>query len=158
MVELLGAFLKRTRKDLGLTLRQVHELTGISSSYLSQLESGERTRISSGYLGKLAEAYGIPLKEMVMREVASSQDEETQREREREIAKAFEFVIRDPDFEHGEELSGCLSIEAKQFIVEMYEKLIGRNLLVGPTFVGGVSPMKRQPGEQGEGGDNGEEQ
>lgn len=157
MVEGFGAFLRRMRRERGLTLREVYDITGVSGSYLSQLESGERTRIGPRYLGKLAEAYGIPLKEMVAREVTGGQDDEVRREQERAISRAFEFVVRDPDFEHGEGLSGKLSIEAKHFIVEMYEKLRGRRLLSDPTLTGLGSPETERPGEGDEGGDDGED-
>ncbi|MFH1765365.1 MAG: hypothetical protein ABIF09_14340 [Gemmatimonadota bacterium] len=96
--------------------------------------------------------------EMVMREVASSQDKEARHERERAISKAFEFVVRDPDFEHGEELSGQLSIEAKNFIVQMYEKLRDRKLSTGPGIGGADSRAIKRPGKPTGGGEDGEEQ
>jgi hypothetical protein len=47
------------------------------------------------------------------------------------IEWAFKCVISDPDYKFGTSLTspGDLSLEAKRFIVEVYEKATGRKLL-----------------------------
>ena len=55
-----GEFLKAARNAKGLTLRDVEKETGISNSYLSQLESGKVKQPSPINLHKLGKAYDIP--------------------------------------------------------------------------------------------------
>jgi transcriptional regulator with XRE-family HTH domain len=59
MVETLGEYLKRIRKDNRLTLREVEDKTKISNAYLSQVENGKIAKPSPSVLYKLAECYGI---------------------------------------------------------------------------------------------------
>jgi transcriptional regulator with XRE-family HTH domain len=59
MNETLGEYLKRTRKEKGLTLRTVEEKTGISNPYLSQVENGKISSPSPTVLRKLADVYKI---------------------------------------------------------------------------------------------------
>jgi HTH-type transcriptional regulator, competence development regulator len=54
-----GHYLRDLRKQAGLTLREIEERTGISNSYLSQLENGYIDQPSPRNLQKLAEVYGI---------------------------------------------------------------------------------------------------
>lgn len=54
-----GHYLRELRKQAGLTLREIEDRTGISNSYLSQLENGYIDQPSPRNLQKLAEAYGI---------------------------------------------------------------------------------------------------
>ena len=46
-----------------------------------------------------------------------------------DLERAYRFVLDDPQFRVGTRPDGPLSINAKRFIVEMYEKLIGKRLL-----------------------------
>lgn len=55
----LGQFLKQAREDKNYTLRVVEDLTGISNSYLSQLESDKIKQPSPVSLHKLAEQYDV---------------------------------------------------------------------------------------------------
>lgn len=55
----LGSFLKQTRKQRNLTLRDIEEKTGISNAYLSQLENDKILQPSPSVLNKLAEFYKI---------------------------------------------------------------------------------------------------
>jgi len=48
---------KDKRKEKGLTLRQVEDLTGISNSYLSQLETGKVKKPSYEVVSKLYNLY-----------------------------------------------------------------------------------------------------
>lgn len=54
-----GMFLRRTRKLAGLTLKELERETGISYSYLSQLETGARSIPSPEILQKLAEPLSV---------------------------------------------------------------------------------------------------
>jgi HTH-type transcriptional regulator, competence development regulator len=59
MSDSLGMYLRNTRKECGLTLRAVEEKTGVSNSYLSQLETNKIAFPSPKFLHKLAELYGV---------------------------------------------------------------------------------------------------
>lgn len=61
----LGITLKDARKNVGLTLRQVEELTGISNAYLSQLENDKIKNPSVNILSKLSSLYKVSLKNLL---------------------------------------------------------------------------------------------
>ena len=54
----LGEILKKHRKNLGKSLRDVEKKTGVSSAHLSQIESGKIKKPSGAILEKLAGHYG----------------------------------------------------------------------------------------------------
>lgn len=64
----LGEHLKRSRRAVGLTLRQVEEKTNraVKNGYLSQIESGDIQRPSPGILWELAAAYGLDYRELLV--------------------------------------------------------------------------------------------
>ncbi len=55
----LGQFLKQAREDRNYTLRVVEDLTAISNSYLSQLESDKIKQPSPISLHKLSDKYEV---------------------------------------------------------------------------------------------------
>jgi transcriptional regulator with XRE-family HTH domain len=57
----LGKTLKDSRELIPFTLRQVEDATGISNSYLSQLENDKIKQPSANVLYKLAKLYNIEL-------------------------------------------------------------------------------------------------
>lgn len=63
-LEAVGPRLKRVRSIRGTSLAELAEATGISTSTLSRLETGQR-RPSLELLLPLAQAYGVPLDELV---------------------------------------------------------------------------------------------
>lgn len=56
-----GATLKYWREKRGLSLQDLNDKTGISNSYISRLEKGDRKAPSVPISAKLAEALGIQL-------------------------------------------------------------------------------------------------
>jgi len=56
----IGDFLRATREQQGLTLEQAAELSGISKSHLSRLESAERQPSVASLLA-LSAAFGVPV-------------------------------------------------------------------------------------------------
>jgi HTH-type transcriptional regulator, competence development regulator len=60
-----GATLKAAREKLNLTLRDVDKVTGISSAYISQLENDHVKNPSASVLYNLAEAYSVPLNDLL---------------------------------------------------------------------------------------------
>jgi transcriptional regulator with XRE-family HTH domain len=59
MDEQLGGVLRLRREELGLSLRQVEDKTGISNAYLSQVENHKITQPSPSILQKLSDLYDI---------------------------------------------------------------------------------------------------
>ena len=126
--EEIGPLLRRLRGQTGL--REVGRLTGISNSYLSQIERGDRIPGPS-VLKRLATLYGVDLQDLLGRagylddpEGIEARDNEPE-----EVERAYQYVLADPVFRVGTRPSGPLSLEAKRFIVQMYEKFTGKRLL-----------------------------
>jgi len=59
-------YLKRLRKDRGMSLRQVEKITKISNSYLSQMERDKRNVPTLNILGRLADAYGVKVNDLIV--------------------------------------------------------------------------------------------
>ena len=124
-----GEFLKELRKRKGVTLKQVEEGTGLSNAHISQMETGTRRRLPSpDKLKALAAYFNVAIKEMLEKAgyVDSGEIEETF---EQKIEKAFDHAISDPQFKFGTRVKGEYDLDAKRFIVEMYEKVTGRKIL-----------------------------
>ncbi len=56
-----GSFLRAIREERGITLREAEARSGISNSYLNQIETGKISKPSPAIIGKLSELYGIPV-------------------------------------------------------------------------------------------------
>ena len=121
----LGTLLRRLRGEL--SLRDVNRLCGVSGSYLSQIERGQR-RPGRNLVLKLAEAYDVDGEELLKRAGHAGQPTPNSREA-LDVERAFQFVLADPDFRVGTRPDGPLSVNSKRFIVEMYEKFTGKRLL-----------------------------
>ena len=124
----IGPLLRRLRGEMGL--REAGRRTGISGSYLSQIERGDR-RPGPSVLKRLATLYGVDLQGLLKRagyldepEGVEAQDFESQ-----EVERAYQYVLADPHFRVGTRPDGPLSLSAKRFIVEMYERFTGKRLL-----------------------------
>ena len=64
---LFGSYLRDLRRARRLTLRVVEEQSGVSNSYLSQVENGHIRQPSPYILQKLAEAYGVAYETLMRR-------------------------------------------------------------------------------------------
>jgi len=126
--EKLGSYLMEMRRHKRLSLREVQEETGVSGSYLSQVEQGKR-RPSARLLRKIAPAYGASVRELLVTAGYLNEPEAKMSDQER-IEWAFNCVVSDPAYQYGRSLADAsgLSLEAKSSIVEVYEKLTGRKL------------------------------
>lgn len=124
----LGNYLRDLRIKQRLSLREVGERVGLSGSYLSQIETGER-RPSAEILRKLAPAYGVPVRDVL--EVAGFLDEpEAVMSDAEHLEWAFQCVLSDPEYRFGNRLRGTeLTPDAKRFIIEVYQKATSRKLL-----------------------------
>lgn len=66
--ESLGAYLKRARQAVPLSLRAVEAQTeGVTNGYLSQIESGQIKQPSPNVLYQLAQAYGLDYRDLLVR-------------------------------------------------------------------------------------------
>ena len=127
--EQLGNHLRELRAKRHVKLRDVEEQSGASSSYISQVEQGKR-HPSAELLRKIAPAYGASVKELLT--LAGYLDEPEVRMSDQDrIEWAFKCVVSDPQYQFGTSLrtSTELSLEAKRFIIEVYEKATGKKLL-----------------------------
>ena len=128
-----GEFLKGLRTKKQVTLKQVEEATGLSNAYISQLETGSRRRLPTpDKLKALADYFNVAVKEFLEKAGYTEPDNQTET-REQKIEKAFIHVINDPDFAFGTRLTGTYDLDAKLFIIEMYERATGRKLLDNAT-------------------------
>ena len=60
-----GGYLKKLRNTCDMTLRTVEDETGISNSYISQIENGHRNIPRLSILRLLAKCYNINLHDIV---------------------------------------------------------------------------------------------
>ncbi len=123
--EEIGPLLRRLRGDL--SLRDVTRRTGISASYLSQIERGDR-RPGANMIGKLAAIYNVDPNELNKRAGRAGRPDPYSDEA-LEVERAYRYVLDDPVFRVGTRPDGPLSVSAKRFIVEMYERFTNKRLL-----------------------------
>ena len=121
----LRPLLKRLRGRV--SLREVTRRTGVSSSYLSQIERGERVP-GANLLRKLAELYRVDPDQLIRRAGHSSQPDSLSDEA-MDMERAYRFVLDAPAFRVGTPTDGPMTVNAKRFIVEMYEKFTSERLL-----------------------------
>lgn len=127
-MENFGEYLKGLRQEQKLSLRDVAAKTGVSISYLAQIEHGRKKSPSPEILKRLAPIYNVPVRDLLK---AAGYLEEVQPvlTDEEEIDMSFRYVLNDPRYRSGTRIKGELTTEVKRFIVEMYEKATGKKLL-----------------------------
>ncbi len=121
----IGALLKRLRGRV--SLREVTRRTGVSASYLSQIERGV-SQPGANVVRKLAELYNVDAQELLKRAGHGPQPDPYGDEA-MDVERAYRFVLDDPAFRVGTRPDGPMTVNAKRFIVEMYEKFTGKRLL-----------------------------
>jgi|SRR5271163_2405522 len=124
-----GEYVRELRKRNRLTLKQAEKLGVASNAYLSQLECGHRKRPHLDILKRMADAYRVPLQELLVAAGYLASEAQVKSKKER-IEDAYRHVQNDPKVSHGTRRKDLnLGLEEKQYIVEMYENLTGRKLL-----------------------------
>ncbi|MDO8749984.1 MAG: helix-turn-helix transcriptional regulator, partial [Dehalococcoidia bacterium] len=123
----VGQYLRELRQRVKLSLREVEQQVGISNSYLSQVETGQR-RPGTNVLKRLAPLYGVSVRDLLERaghlvEIPAEVPEDE------EVERAYQFVLSDPRFRFGTSPRGEMDTESRRFIVQMYETLTGKRLL-----------------------------
>ena len=129
----LGEYLRSLREGQKLSLREAAARTGVSVSYITQIENGKRKAPGPEVLKKLAPAYNVPVRDLLraagylddIKEIRSVLSDEE------EVERAFGYVISDPRYQSGTRVTGPITTDVKRFIVEMYEKATGKKLLPG---------------------------
>lgn len=115
----LGDRIKFFRERKNLNQKELAEVTGLTQATISRVEAGQVNQLRSDALRNLAIALDVSIDSLL--DLSDSE--------ESKINSLFEFVIRDPDFRYGTRLIGELDVDAKRFIIELYEKATGRTLL-----------------------------
>lgn len=62
-----GEYLRQLRKERKLTIRQLDMYSGVSNSYISQMERGERGIPSPEILRKLSKPLGVSYEELMVK-------------------------------------------------------------------------------------------
>ena len=123
----LGPLLRRLRK--GRSLREVQRLADVSYAHLSLIERGDRVP-GPRILKRLAALYGVPTNDLLKRAgYLEGGGEELRPDETLDVERAYQYVLADPRFRVGTRPQGPLTTEAKRFIVEMYERFTGKQLL-----------------------------
>ena len=128
-----GEYLRKLREGQKLSLREMAAKTGVSVSYITQMENGKRKAPGPDVLKRLAPAYNVPVRDLLkaagymedLKEIKSVLSDEE------EVERAFNYVISDPRYQSGTRVSGPITTQVKRFVVEMYEKAPGKKLLPG---------------------------
>ncbi len=124
----IGIYLKELRTSKRFSLREAAEQAGLSNAYLSQIETGQRGIPAAKHLRRLAILYEVPVRDLFER--AGYLDEpELHESEEAQINRAFEFVMADARFQAGTRVKEGLSMEAKRYIIGVYESVTGARLL-----------------------------
>jgi transcriptional regulator with XRE-family HTH domain len=128
-----GEYLQRLREASGKSVREASQETKISAAYLFHIEAGKRNPPNPDFLRRLARSYGVAPIDVFRRAKVLLPEDELDMEAV-QLRRAYDFAISDPQFLHPG-LSGTPSPELMRVVVEVYEKVTGRHLLV------------KQPGE-----------
>ena len=123
--EEIGLLLRRLRGDL--SLRDVTGRIGVSSSYLSQIERGDK-KPGSNVIRKLSAVYNVDAQELMKRAERADRPDPNSDE-VLEVERAYRYVLDDPVFRVSARPEGPISLSAKRFIVEMYEHFTDKRLL-----------------------------
>ena len=128
-----GDYLRSLREQQKMSLREVAAKTGVSVSYITQIENGRRKAPGPDVLKKLAPAYNVPVRDLL--KAAGYMDDiepiMPSVSEEEEIDRAYRYAQSDPQFKFGTRITGPVTNDVKRFIVEMYEKATGKKLITG---------------------------
>ena len=121
----IGSLLRDLRGRL--SLRQLEEATGITYSYLSNIERGNR-RPGFKILSKLAAYHDVPMRDLLVAAGYPPEPAEDGRHTA-DIQRSFRFVMDDPELEVFEKPSEAAPIDLKRYVVQLYEHYTGKKLL-----------------------------
>ncbi|WP_084413464.1 helix-turn-helix domain-containing protein [Desulfovirgula thermocuniculi] len=116
-----GRYLQHLRKKRGLTIRQVELASGVSNSYLSQIENGKRGIPSPEILKKLAPVLHVSYKELMVKAGYLDDYDQTGVEEKGDIGTLAAHRTDDPLKELPEEARRSLE-EFQEYILRKYGK------------------------------------
>lgn len=123
----LGTVLRQLRGER--SLREVQKGSGVSNTYLCNLEQGIQ-RPGFRILEKLADYYEVSISDLFRRaEVLRERGEAYQRSHDADIERSYRFLMDDPYLEQYDKPTAALPLEAKKFMIRLYEHYTGRQLL-----------------------------
>ncbi len=124
-----GEYLKSLREKQRLSLREVERDSGVSNAYIAQIERGDRPAPSPDILRKLAPVYNVTVQLLLEKAGYLEEPEQTMSEQER-VERAYRYAVQDPEFKMGtRQPPEGLDLEAKKYIISVYEKVMKRKLL-----------------------------
>jgi len=119
--------LKVARERKGWSQRDLARESGVPYSTIWRLENSVTKNPKGGLLHKLATSLEVSVDYLLGGTQTMERDPKLAEVDE--IERAYQFVITDPKFQFGTRVKGELGIEAKRFIVELYEAATQRRLL-----------------------------
>lgn len=120
----VGELLKTARRQRGWSQGELAKRSGISQSTLWRIENGLIAEPKIGIMLRLAEALGLDIHQLIGQPSLASSEEQEHR-----INLAYELCRTDPRFPLGLRVTGEPSIEAKRWIIQLYEAATGGKLL-----------------------------
>lgn len=120
-----GEFLKQKRKEKSLTTTQLAELSGLSQSYISNVENGRRTKPKPETIYKFAEALGLDYSDLM---VKAGYINEEQAESNNETGKTalLNELESLKSFRETSKKGGYLSEEQEEILKENEEELLSK--------------------------------
>jgi transcriptional regulator with XRE-family HTH domain len=115
-----GEYLKQLRKKKGLTIKKLAELAGLSPSYLSRIERGERNIPNARFLKKLASPLNLTPQQMMIAAGYLNNDEPDkpslykEREEDSGASSSWQEIIKDPTLQEALEEIGPLNEDEKE--------------------------------------------
>ena len=130
----VGELLKAARRQRGWSQGELAKRSGISQSTIWRIENGLIAEPKIGIMLRLAEALGLDIHQLIGQPSLVSSEEPGQVEvleeqEEHRIDLAYQLCRTDPRFPLGLRVTGEPSIEAKRWIIQLYEAATGRRLL-----------------------------
>lgn len=122
----IGSTLRLLRGDR--SLRQVHTDTGITYSYLSNIESGSK-RPGGKVLSRLADYHNVPLGELLELAGITKGADADHHFSNADIRRSYQFVLEDPSLVGYPKPTESVPIETQRFVVQLYEHFTGKRLL-----------------------------
>ncbi|MED4403728.1 transcriptional regulator [Metabacillus fastidiosus] len=112
-----GKFLKRIREEKGLTLREIQELSGVSNSYLSQLENGKRGLPSPDILKKIYQSLDVDYYELMEKAGYIVSGHEQIKELRNQLQKAYSKIR---ELENNQKANKITTLEKENEILRKY--------------------------------------
>lgn len=104
--------IKHRREEMKLSLSELSELTGISSSYLNRLEKAERKAPSFPIMQMIAKAMGMDISEVL--NLATSSENEERVPEIRELLLKSDFRVADT----------FVTTEVKELLLKLVENIV----------------------------------